>query len=87
MILLLAALAFLAVTVATFAVVSLWDQRTARARLLRDRLSGTAKTDASDAGSRLRSRRNAQPDPGVRHLPAAFQPRFRIAEGAGAGPR
>jgi tight adherence protein B len=45
MILLLAALAFLAVTVATFAVVSLLDERTARARLLRDRLSGTTKTD------------------------------------------
>ncbi len=45
MTLLLAALAFLAVTFATFAVVSLLDERTARARLLRDRLSGTRKTE------------------------------------------
>ena len=84
----IAVLVFVVVTLAVFAGMSLFDQRKAQARVLRDRLSTVQKpAEQPTPDARFYPRRSPQPDSRLRYLAAPLGARLSPAENAGAGRR
>ncbi len=85
---LIAVLVFVVVTIAVFAAMSLFDQRKAQARVLRDRLSTVQKAGrTSRPDVALLRDEVTEPDPRLRHFSAPLRARLPSTKNAGAGQR